>query len=81
MESPVLNSFKLEIVPPEERPIINSLSWTACYLFVGAGTYVACLMMAGGHRQMPFLITAALYALMAFLFYAFYGRDSSIRTD
>lgn len=33
-------------------------------------------MMAGGHNQMPFLITGALYALTAFLFYAFLGRNS-----
>jgi predicted MFS family arabinose efflux permease len=71
----------LEIVPPEERPMINSLTWTACYLFVGAGTYAGGIMMAGGHNQMPFLITGALYALTAFLFYAFFGRDSSIRMD
>jgi len=81
LANPVLNSHKLEIVPPEERPMINSLTWTACYLFVGAGTYAGGIMMAGGHNQMPFLITGALYALTAFLFYAFFGRDSSIRMD
>jgi len=48
---------------------------------VGAGTYAGVIMMAGGHNQMPFLITGALYALTAFLFYAFLGRDSSIRMD
>ena len=61
--------------------MINSLTWTACYLFVGAGIYAGGIMMAWGHNQMPFLITGALYALTAFLFYAFFGRDSSIRMD
>jgi hypothetical protein len=37
LANPVLKSCKREIVPPGERPKINSLTWTACYLFVGAG--------------------------------------------
>ena len=48
MANPILNSFKLEIVKPEERSIINSVMWMACYTFVGIGTYAGGLMMAGG---------------------------------
>jgi MFS family permease len=72
MANPVLNSFKLEIVGAQQRSIMNSISWMACYTFVGIGTYAGGLMMAGGHRTMPFLSTSVLYGVTAVLYYAYF---------
>jgi predicted MFS family arabinose efflux permease len=74
MANPVLNSFKLEIVKPEERSIINSVMWMACYTFVGIGTYAGGLMMAGGRNSMPFLVTSVLYAVTAALYYVCFNE-------
>ncbi len=74
MANPILNSFKLEIVGPEQRSIINSVMWMACYSFVGIGTYAGGLMMAGGRSSMPFLITGIFYALTAALYFAFFNK-------
>lgn len=73
MANPILNSFKLEIVSPEQRSIINSVMWMACYCFVGIGTYAGGLMMAEGRSSMPFVITAFFYALTAALYFAFFN--------
>ena len=72
MANPILNSFKLEIVGGEQRSIMNSMSWMACYTFVGMGTYAGGLMMAGGHSTMPFLCTSLLYGLTAVLYYMYF---------
>jgi MFS family permease len=74
MANPILNSFKLEIVKPEERSIINSVMWMACYTFVGIGTYAGGLMMAGGRNSMPFLVTSVLYAVTAALYYVCFNE-------
>ncbi|NPV61259.1 MAG: MFS transporter [Methanotrichaceae archaeon] len=78
MANPVLNSYKLEIVASEQRPIINSLSWMACYTFAGIGTYAGGIMMAGGWYCLPFLVTSAIYAATALLFYAYFRRVEEI---
>jgi len=70
MANPILNSFKLEIVKTEERPMVNSIMWMACYTFVGIGTYAGGLMMAAGENRMPFLVTAAFYGITAMFYYA-----------
>ena len=69
MANPILNSFKLEIVQPEERSMINSIMWMACYTFVGIGNYVGGLMMAKGDSRMPFMVTGLFYAATA-VFYS-----------
>ncbi len=74
MANPILNSFKLEIVSAEERSIINSVMWMACYTFVGIGTYAGGLMMAEGKNSMPFLVTAIFYALTAVFYYVFFNK-------
>lgn len=74
MANPILNSFKLEIVKPEERSIINSIMWMACYTFVGIGTYAGGLMMASGYSSMPFLITTVVYAVTAISYYVCFSR-------
>jgi predicted MFS family arabinose efflux permease len=74
MANPILNSFKLEIVSAEQRSIINSVMWMACYTFVGIGTYAGGLMMAGGRNSMPFLVTGIFYALTAVLYYVFFNE-------
>jgi MFS family permease len=74
MANPILNSFKLEIVSAQQRSIINSVMWMACYTFVGIGTYAGGLMMAGGKNRMPFLVTGILYALTAALYYVFFNK-------
>jgi MFS family permease len=74
MANPILNSFKMEIVSAEERSIINSVMWMACYTFVGIGTYAGGLMMAEGKNSMPFLVTGIFYALTAVLYYAFFNE-------
>ncbi|MDD4653494.1 MAG: MFS transporter, partial [Methanothrix sp.] len=74
MANPILNSFKLEIVSPEQRSIINSVMWMACYCFVGIGTYAGGLMMAGGRSSMPFVVTGIFYALTAALYFVFFNR-------
>jgi MFS family permease len=74
MANPILNSFKLEIVKPEERSIINSVMWMACYTFVGIGTYAGGMMMAEGYSSMPFLITALLYGVTAVLYYIYFNK-------
>jgi MFS family permease len=74
MANPILNSFKLEIVSPEQRSIINSVMWMACYCFVGIGTYAGGLMMAGGRSRMPFVVTGIFYALTAALYFVFFNK-------
>lgn len=74
MANPILNSFKLEIVKPEERSIINSIMWMACYTFVGIGTYAGGLMMASGNSSMPFLATSVFYAVTAVFYYICFNR-------
>lgn len=74
MANPILNSFKLEIVKPEERSIINSIMWMACYTFVGIGTYAGGLMMAAGKNSMPFLVTTVVYAITAIFYYTCFNR-------
>ena len=76
MANPVLNGFKLEIVKPEERSIVNSVMWMACYTFVGIGTYAGGLMMAGGRNSMPFLVTSVFYAVTAALYYVCFNEFS-----
>jgi MFS family permease len=78
MANPVLNSYKLEIVKSEQRPIINSLTWMACYTFAGIGTYAGGVMMAKGLSSPPFLITSVLYALTALLYYAYFRQVEEI---
>jgi len=73
MANPVLNSFKLEIVGDEQRSTMNSVTWMACYTFVGIGTYAGGLMMAAGKNAMPFLITAALYGLTAVMYHVYFS--------
>jgi MFS family permease len=74
MANPILNSFKLEIVLPEQRSVMNSITWMACYSFVGVGTYAGGLMMAKGQNAMPFLATGALYALTAALYFVYFDQ-------
>lgn len=74
MANPILNSFKLEIVKPEERSIINSIMWMACYTFVGIGTYAGGLMMTAGKNSMPFLVTTVVYAITAIFYYTCFNR-------
>lgn len=73
MANPVLNSFKLEIVSSGQRAAMNSMTWTACYTFVGIGTYAGGVMMAEGRSTMPFLITGGIYALTAVLYYIYFN--------
>jgi predicted MFS family arabinose efflux permease len=72
MANPILNSFKLEIVTANQRSVMNSITWMACYTFVGFGTYAGGMMMAGGQNAMPFLTTSILYALTAGLYYMYF---------
>lgn len=72
MANPILNSFKLEIVAPEERSIANGVMWMACYTFVGIGTYSGGLLMAEGRLIMPFMLTAAVYLTSAALYYLWF---------
>lgn len=74
MANPVLNSFKLEIVSNEQRPTMNSLTWMACYTFVGIGTYAGGLLMARGQNTMPFLITSVFYGITAILYYVYFSE-------
>ncbi|RQW79501.1 MAG: MFS transporter, partial [Methanothrix sp.] len=74
MANPILNSFKLEIVSKEERALINSIMWMACYTFVGIGTYAGGLMMAAGKNSMPFLITSIFYAVTAIFYYICFNK-------
>jgi MFS family permease len=74
MANPIFNSFKLEIVSSEERSMMNSMTWMACYTFVGLGTYAGGIIMAGGHNIMPFLITGIFYGLMAITYYLYFWK-------
>ena len=74
MANPAFNSFKLEIVSPEERSMMNSVTWMACYTFVGLGTYAGGIIMAGGHNTMPFLIAGIFYGLMAIAYYLYFWK-------
>jgi len=74
MANPVLNSFKLEIVSNEQRPTMNSLTWMACYTFVGIGTYAGGLLMASGQNALPFLITSVFYGITAILYYVYFNE-------
>jgi len=81
MANPILNSFKLEIAQANERSIINSSMWMACYTFVGIGTYAGGLMMAAGRPEMPFLTTSAIYlasAIAYFIFFDSYEKQEKI---
>lgn len=81
MANPILNSFKLEIVQPEERSMINSIMWMACYTFVGVGNYTGGLMMAAGDSRMPFMVTGVFYAVTAIFYYVcFNGLEEIIKT-
>ena len=81
MANPILNSFKLEIVQPEERSMINSIMWMACYTFVGIGNYVGGLMMAKGDSRMPFMVTGLFYAATAVFYYICFNKlEEIIRT-
>ncbi|OPY26320.1 MAG: Major Facilitator Superfamily protein [Methanocella sp. PtaU1.Bin125] len=83
MANPILNSFKLEIATKEQHAVVNSLTWMACYTFVGLGTYAGGLLMAGGYNTMPFLLTCALYGVSAVLYYVLFNdieRRQTIRT-
>ncbi|OPY49053.1 MAG: Major Facilitator Superfamily protein [Methanosaeta sp. PtaU1.Bin060] len=82
MANPLLNSFKLEIVGAEERSIVNSIMWMACYIFVGAGTYAGGLMMAAGRNSMPFLVTGFFYAVTALYYYiCFNGLEKDAKLN
>lgn len=72
MANPVLNSFKLEIARKEQHAVVNSLTWMACYTFVGIGNYAGGLMMAGGNYTLPFHITCVLYGATAVLYFALF---------
>jgi len=74
MANPVLNSFKLEIVRPNERSMINSITWMACHTFVGVGTYAGGMMMANGWNSMPFLVTGVFYAVSAAYYYICFNK-------
>ena len=74
MANPVLNSFKLEMVSNEQRPTMNSLTWMACYTFVGIGTYAGGLLMARGQNTIPFLITSVFYGITAILYYVYFNE-------
>ncbi|MDD5734926.1 MAG: MFS transporter [Methanothrix soehngenii] len=78
MANPILNSFKLEIVQPEERSMINSIMWMACYTFVGIGNYVGGLMMAKGDSRMPFMVTGLFYAATAVFYYICFNKLEEI---
>ncbi|MFA7374156.1 MAG: MFS transporter [Methanothrix soehngenii] len=81
MANPILNSFKLEIVQPEERSMINSIMWMACYTFVGIGNYAGGLMMAKGDSRMPFMVTGLFYAATAVFYYICFNKlEEIIRT-
>lgn len=73
MANPILNSFKLEIVGAQERSIINSTMWMACYTFVGVGNYAGGLMMAAGSSRMPFITTSVIYAITALFYYIYFN--------
>lgn len=77
MANPAFNSFKLEIVSPEERSMMNSVTWMACYIFVCFGTYAGGMMMAGGHSTMPFLVTSVFYGLMAVTYYLYFRKTEN----
>ena len=74
MANPILNNFKLEIVSKEERALINSIMWMACYTFVGMGTYAGGLLMSAGKNSMPFLITSICYAVTAIFYYICFNK-------
>jgi MFS family permease len=78
MANPILNSFKLEIVQPEERSMINSIMWMACYTFVGIGNYAGGLMMAAGDSRMPFMVTGVFYAATAVFYYICFNKLEEI---
>ena len=78
MANPILNSFKLEIVQPEERSMINSIMWMACYTFVGIGNYAGGLMMAAGDSRMPFMVTGLFYAATAVFYYICFNKLEEI---
>ncbi len=78
MANPILNSFKLEIVQPEERSMINSIMWMACYTFVGIGNYAGGLMMAKGDSRMPFMVTGLFYAATAVFYYICFNKLEEI---
>ncbi len=78
MANPILNSFKLEIVQPEERSMINSIMWMACYTFVGIGNYAGGLMMAAGDSRMPFMVTGVFYAATAVFYYICFNKLKEI---
>ncbi len=72
MANPVLNSFKLEIARKEEHAVVNSLTWMACYTFVGIGNFAGGLMLAGGNYTLPFHLTCVLYGVTAVLYLALF---------
>jgi predicted MFS family arabinose efflux permease len=74
MANPVLSSFKLEIVREKQRALVNSLTWMACYTFVGVGTYAGGWMLAGGAYALPFQLTCVIYGLAAAMFYFYFNE-------
>lgn len=73
MANPIMNNFKLEIVAPNERSVMNSITWMTCYLFVGIGTYIGGNMLSAGYYKLPFTITAFMYASAAFFYYILFS--------
>ena len=74
MSNPVISNFNMEIVEPEHRATVNSLTWMSCYTFVGISTYVSGLIMAKGYYKSPFLITCVVYIIASVLYYVFFEK-------
>ncbi len=74
LANPVLNNFKLEIVTEEQRASMNSITWMTCYVFVGIGTFIGGNVLAGGNYRLPFILTCAMYAAAAILYYVRFDK-------
>jgi len=69
MASPVLDSYLMSIIAPEERGFasaVNSIIWR---LPNSISTVLGGIILAAGHYELPFLIAATFYVIGISLFY------------
>lgn len=75
VSAPVSNSFAMEIVGNDEMASVSSLTSTANYLAIAAGSLVAGILMSMGAYSTPYLTACALYTIAAIMYFKFFRQQ------
>ncbi|HJX24012.1 MAG TPA: MFS transporter, partial [Candidatus Bathyarchaeia archaeon] len=69
MSSPLLDSYLMGIVPPEQRGFASSLNSVIWRIPNSVTTIIGGVILASGNFELPFLLAGAFYIVAISLFY------------